>query len=142
MGVKLGSVALFALGLLGALAYACLWVPSAFMGRLQGRGGLALLLWPGLALLFSAAAALVPLALLQTDDLAILGRPSVPGWSVFAISLLAPLLAVVALAIAARPPRDANRLSRVMAVFCALLAGVACLYLAMHGWAGLRIWNA
>jgi CubicO group peptidase (beta-lactamase class C family) len=142
MGVKLGSVALFALGLLGALAYACLWVPSAFMGRLQGRGGLALRLWPGLALLFSAAAALVPLALLQTDDLAILGRPSVPGWSVFAISLLAPLLAVVALAIAARPPRDANRLSRVMAVFCALLAGVACLYLAMHGWAGLRIWNA
>lgn len=142
MGVKLGSVALFALGLLGALAYACLWVPSAFMGRLQVRGGLALRLWPGLALLFSAAAALAPLALLQTDDLAILGRPSVPGWSVFAISLLAPLLAVVALAIAARPPRDANRLSRVMAVLCALLAGVACLYLAMHGWAGLRIWNA
>lgn len=141
MWVKLGSVALFALGLLSTLAYACLWVPSAFMRRLQGRGGLALRLWPSLALLFSAAAALAPLALLQTDDLAILGRPSVPGWSVFAISLAAPLLAVVALATAVKPPGDANWLARVMAIFCSLLASVACLYLAMHGWVGLRIWN-
>ncbi|HRJ64093.1 serine hydrolase domain-containing protein [Brevundimonas sp. UBA2416] len=142
MSAKIASVALFTFGLLSALAYACLWALSALMGRLKSRGGLALRLLPFLAILFSAAAALAPLALLATDDLTVLGRPSVAGWSIFAISLAAPILAVVALAKGVTPPGDANRVSRIFAVSCALLACAACLYLAFHGWIGLRIWNA
>lgn len=142
MTAKIASLGLFVLGLLGALVYACVWVPSAFMGRLQGRGGVALRIWPMAAILLTAASALGPLALLQTDDLMILGRPSVLGWTVFAISLAAPVSVLVALAMGIRPPGNANRLSRVIAIFCTLMAGVAYLYLAAHGWTGMRLWNA
>jgi len=142
MSAKLASVVLFVVGLVSALAYACLWVPSAFMGRLQSRGGVALRVWPLVAILLSAASGFAPLALLQTDDLMILGRPSVAGWSAFAVSLAAPLGALVALAMAIAPQQGANRVSRFFAFQSALLASVACLYLAAQGWIGLRIWVA
>lgn len=142
MYARIASVGLFLGALISALAYAALWVPSAFMGRLQSRGGLALRLWPLAAILLSAAAALAPLALLQTGDLLILGRPSPLGWSVFAVSLAAPLTAIVALAVGLTPKPGANRISRIIALYCALAASVACLYLAVHGWIGLRIWEA
>ncbi|PZO49174.1 MAG: hypothetical protein DCF16_15125 [Alphaproteobacteria bacterium] len=142
MSAKIASLVLFIACMVGALAYAVLWVPSAFMGRLQSRGGVALRFWPFAAIILSAASALGPLALLQTDDLAILGHPSIVGWSVLAVSVVAPLCALIALALAIVPPRGANMVSRVFACCCALLAGVACLYLAAHGWIGLRIWDA
>ena len=94
------------------------------------------------AIVMSVAAALGPLALLQTDDLAILGRPSILGWGVFAVSLAAPLCSLMALKSAISPPHDANLVSRGFANCCALSASVACLYLAAHGWIGLRIWDA
>lgn len=142
MSVKLAALVLFVAALVSALAYACLWAPSAFMGRLHDRGGVALRLWPCLAILLSAASALVPLALLQTDDLMVLGRPSAAGWLAFAVTLAAPFATVVAAILAARPARNANRVSRILAVFCTLLAATACIYLAGQGWTGLRIWHA
>lgn len=142
MSAKLAALALFVAGLVVALAYACLWVPSALMGRLKDRGGVALRFWPGFAIHLSAASALIPLALLQTDDLMILGRPSVAGWAAFAVTIAAPLATVVAAFLALRPPRNANRVSRILAAFCALMAATACLYLASQGWTGLRLWHA
>ncbi|CAN1516043.1 AmpC Beta-lactamase class C and other penicillin binding proteins [Caulobacteraceae bacterium] len=142
MNAKIVSVILFLVAMLSALAYACAWVPSALMGRLRSRGGVALRLWPLVAILLSAASALGPLALLQTDDLQILGRPSALGWSMFAVSLAAPLIAVVALGTSIWPPPGANRLSRFSGCFSSVAASVACLYLAAHGWIGMRIWEA
>ena len=142
MSAKLVALALFVTGLVSALAYACLWVPGAFMGRLQARGGIALRFWPGFAILLSAASALIPLALLQTDDLMILGRPSMAGWAAFAVTIAAPLATAIAAFLAIRPPANANRLSRILAVFCTLMAATACLYLATQGWTGLRLWHA
>jgi len=142
MYAKLASVVLFVVGLASALAYACVWVPSAFMGRLQSRGGVALRAWPLVAILLSAASALAPLALLQTDDLLILGRPSVAGWSAFAVSLAAPLVAAFALVLASVPRSDANRVSRFFAYVSGSAATGACLYLLAHGWIGMRIWQA
>lgn len=142
MAAKNAALALFVAGLVTALAYACLWVPGALMGGLQARGGVALRFWPGFAILLSAASALIPLALLQTDDLLILGRPSVAGWAAFAVTIAAPLATAVAAFLAVRPPRHANRLSRTLAVFFTLMAATACLYLATQGWIGLRLWHA
>lgn len=142
MSAKIVSIVFFAACVAAAIAYAVLWAPSALLGRLQGRGGAALRLWPTAAIVMSVAAALGPLALLQTDDLAILGRPSILGWGVFAVSLAAPLCALMALKSAISPPHDANLVSRGFAYCCALSASVACLYLAAHGWIGLRIWDA
>lgn len=142
MSAKIVSFVLFVVCIVGAFAYAVVWVPSAFMGRLQSRGGVALRFWPFAAIILGAASALGPLALLQTDDLEILGRPSFVGWSVFAVSVAAPLCALIALVLAFASRRGANRLSRVFACCCALLASISCLYLAAHGWIGLRIWDA
>ena len=142
MSAKIVSLVLFVVSMIGASAYAVVWAPSALMGRLQSRGGVALRFWPFAAITFSAASALGPLALLQTDDLAILGRSSVVGWFMFAVSIAAPACALIAWVFAIAPRRGANTVSRVFAYLCVLLASVACLYLAAHGWIGLRIWNA
>ncbi len=142
MSAKMASIILFLVGMVSALAYACVWVPSAFMGRLHSRGGVALRVWPLVAILLSAASAVGPLALLQTDDLLILGRPSAVGWGMFALSLAAPLVAVFALVKSIVPRPGANRLSRFFGCFSGGAASVACLYLAAHGWIGMRIWEA
>lgn len=142
MFAKFSTVLLFLAGLVGAGFYACAWAPSALMGRLKGRGGLMLRLTPLLAIGLAAAAAVGPLVLLQTDDLMVLGRPSPLGWAAFAVSLAAPIGALAALAMGVKPPQNANRLSRIFAIVCGVLASVVCLYLAAHGWIGMKIWEA
>jgi CubicO group peptidase (beta-lactamase class C family) len=142
MWSKLGAIALFALFLVGGSVYAAVWAPSAAIGRLKNRGGIALRFWPFAALVLATASALVPLALLRTDDLAMLGRPSLAGWAVFGVSLAAPIctLAAAVQVVAVRP--DATQVARIFAFASALLAALACLYMAAHGWIGLKIWNA
>jgi hypothetical protein len=142
MYAKLASVVLFVVAMVSALAYALVWVPSALMGRLRSRGGVALRVWPLVAVLLTAASALGPLALLQTGDLLILGRPSAVGWGLFALSLAAPLVAALAVVLSIAPRSGANRLSRFVGWFSAGAASVAGLYLAAHGWIGMRIWEA
>jgi len=140
-GAKNAGLALFVLALGLALAHAVAWVPAALCGRLTGRG-LGVRLWPALALASAAAAALLPLALLATDDLAVLGRPSPVAWAAFAVSLAAPALAAAGLVAALGAAPGEARPVRWLARGEALLAAVACAWLGAHGWLGLRIWEA
>jgi CubicO group peptidase (beta-lactamase class C family) len=142
MSVKIASIVFFVVCLVSALLYAIVWAPSAFMGRLQSRGGLMLRVLPFAAIILTAASAIGPLVFLQTADLSVLGRPSAFGWGLFVVSLAAPLCALVAVVLAIAPPRGANLVARISAYCFSLSAGVACVYLAAHGWVGLRMWDA
>jgi hypothetical protein len=142
MTAKLAGIVLFGGTLLGVVIYAAIWLPSAAMGRLRSRGGLAPRLGPAVAIVFSAAAILTPLILLQTGDLMILGQPSVAGWAAFAVSLAAPFSVLIALIALIRVGRSSSLPSRLFGFWSTGMATMVCAYLAVHGWIGLKIWNA
>lgn len=142
MSAKLGGILLFVMALAWALIHALIWVPGVFLGRLESRGGVAPRAWPLAALVLAAAAAIGPVALVQTDDLLVLGRPSILAWIVFAVSVAAPLAAMVALAVTIRRREGHNHIAWLSALSCAVMASAACLYLGAHGWIGMRIWQA
>jgi len=142
MTAKLAGIVLFGATLVGIVIYAAIWLPSTVMGRLRSRGGLAPRLGPAVAIGMSAAAILTPLILLQTGDLMILGQPSVMGWVAFAVSLAAPLSVLIALVAMIRAGRSSSLPTRLFGFWCAGMAAMVCVYLAVHGWIGLKIWNA
>lgn len=142
MTAKQVGILLFGATLVGIGIHAAIWLPSAIMGRLRSRGGLVPRWAPAVAMVFSAAAILTPLILLQTGDLTILGQPSIPGWAAFAVSLAAPLSVLVALGVMIRADRSTRLPTRLFGFWCAGMGAMVCAYLAVHGWIGLQIWNA
>jgi CubicO group peptidase (beta-lactamase class C family) len=138
--VKVGAMGAFALSLALALLYAILWVPSAFMGRLEERGGVSIRLLPFLAVLIAAAIPASVLALLTLGDTTMLGTPSLPAQAVYALTLAAPVLAALAVFRAIMSSEDAGIFVRVLAWACALSASLACAYFAVYDWIGLKIW--
>ncbi|MEE4637970.1 MAG: serine hydrolase [Wenzhouxiangella sp.] len=137
------------LGLAGYASLMVIGIPHAVLVAWSGvrrgfadRGGIALRLWPLLALYAVAGIVIYALALLQTGDLEFLGRPTIAAWGLFAWSVLAPV--VVGLAAASlwlRRP-GAGRGAVALASGYTVMALVACAYLATHGWIGLKLWNA
>jgi CubicO group peptidase (beta-lactamase class C family) len=135
--VAIGAVVLaFAL----ALLHAILWIPSAFLGRLAERGGVSIRLLPFLAIASVIGVAIAVVTLLGIGDIAMLGTPSLPAQGLYAATLIAPVLAGLALLRALVPPQDAGVWVRWLAWFCAFAAAIACAHMGAYGWIGLRIW--
>jgi hypothetical protein len=81
--------------------------------------------------------------LLGTGDIELLGRPSAWAWGVYALSWLAPAVAAVAAVQLWRKPggptgRAASALAWLQITACAWVL----VWLAAHGWFGLKLWDA
>ncbi|XUU61730.1 serine hydrolase domain-containing protein [Erythrobacter sp. HA6-11] len=140
MWTKIITVALIALVTIAASIYAIFWLIGALRGNLADRGGISPRLWPSIALAVALAVAITPLMLFGTGSFELLGKPTLIGWGVFAITLAAPF--VVGLASFRFWRRQGTRFSSVMGVAQLASAVIICGYLIHGGWFALRIWNA
>lgn len=141
MWAKVAAVTLTVLVLLTTLLFAAVWVPSAFLGRLRSRGGVAARFWPTLAVAGSTGAAFAPLIVLQTASFEALARPTTASLAVFALSIAAPVIAIAALWMVTRSERVSTPVRVILVTQC-MVAAMVCGYLAWGGWIGLRIWTA
>jgi len=142
MWTKLAVLAGYGLLLIISAPHIMMVAWSGARGRLAGRGGLAMRLWPLVALYGVAGVVFYTLALFQTGDLEFLGRPTLAAWGLFAWSALAPLWVVMALASLWRRGSGAGRAATALAASYTMFALVACAYLTAHGWIALRFWTA
>lgn len=137
-GLKLASLGLLALLLPLSLLHLPLWAHAAWRGRLRGSASAR---WaPAVAMGAAVAVPLGVLALLGTGDLAWLGQPSLAGWAVAGLGLLAPLLWLLGAWVwhwqRHHSPASVRALGGLQLLLSALLLG----WLGAHGWLGLRIW--
>jgi hypothetical protein len=138
---KVISVALFGLAVMLSLLHAAIWLPGLLLGRLKERGGVSIRLLPFAAILSVSAVALGVMVLLAIDDLALLGGPSLPAMGLHVLSLAAPVFVSLALFRVLLGAAEASMAVKVMGLFAAVMAAIACAYLWHHGWIGIEIWN-
>lgn len=142
MWAKIAVLAAFVGLLVIGVPHAILVAWTGWRGKLAERGGLAMRAWPLAALYATAGVVVYTLLLFQTGDLEFIGRPTPAAWGLFFWSAVAPLVVLLAwLAVLRRRPTAAWR-ARILAAAYASIAGIACVYLALHGWIGLRLWTA
>ena len=142
MWVKLIVLAGYLLLLTVSVPHVMLLAWSGARGRLAGRGGSGMRLWPLAALYGVAGVVIYTLALFQTGDLEFLGRPTIAAWGLFTWSVLAPVWVVFAFASLWRRRPGAGRAATALAAGYSVAALIGCAYLAAHGWIGLRLWTA
>ncbi|MDX2103659.1 MAG: hypothetical protein SF002_14100, partial [Alphaproteobacteria bacterium] len=142
MTAKIGAVLMIVLMLPITTVWTLWWVVAALRGRVTGWGGITTRLAPTVAFSLALGAIAAPMLLLQVDDLEVLGRATAAAWSVYGLSLLAPLSIGAAAWLVWRGqaglPRGVAMLGWLQ-LFCAT---VICAYLGYHGWLGLRMWEA
>lgn len=142
MWTKVVFLGAFVLLLAISVPHAILVAWSGLRGRLAARGGLAMRLWPLVAVYAVAGVAIYTLALFQTSDLEFLGRQTPAAWGLFVWSALAPLIVALAIFSVWRRSAGAGPIALFLAISYTTVASVACIYLAAHGWIGLRMWQA
>jgi CubicO group peptidase (beta-lactamase class C family) len=140
MWAKVAAIGLFVASAALSLLHAAIWIPSAFMGRLGERGGVAIRLLPLLALILAAAVPAGFVALLTVGDSQMLGTASVPAQALYAVSIAAPVAAALALLRTLAGSEDASIVVRGLAWMASVCAVIACAYFAATGWLGLQIW--
>jgi CubicO group peptidase (beta-lactamase class C family) len=138
---KVSAIGLSAAVMAAAIFYALIWIPSFALGRLRKRGGPAPRAWPATALLLALSAALMPLVVLQTASFETLGQPSLTGWTLFVLTILAPISVFIAVASLVRAHRASLPVIVIGALQCTISL-IICCYLAWGGWFALRIWTA
>lgn len=142
MWIKLLALGGFALLLVVSIPHAIAVAYAGVRGRLADRGGAALRIWPLTAFYGVVGTVVITLALFQTGDLEFIGRPTWAAWGLFAWSAFVPLwILLAALSLFRRRP-GAGRFASGLAASYVLFAALGCVYLAVHGWIGLRLWNA
>jgi hypothetical protein len=98
-------------------------------------------LLPALAILSVVALAGLAMTMMSIGDLEIVGRPSLPAQTAYALSLAIPVLAALAALRALVPAQGANTFVRGLAALTAVLSVIAAIYLYQYGWIGLKIWE-
>jgi hypothetical protein len=141
LAAKAGYGAMLVVSIVASLIYALVWLPSAFMGRLSERGGVAVRAIPFLALGSLIVFALMLQLGLGSADLQTLGRPSPQAWAIYGATLAAPVLGGLALLTALMASRDVNWFARTLAWTSALSALIAGAYFQQYGWLGMKIWE-
>jgi CubicO group peptidase (beta-lactamase class C family) len=143
--IKLGATGAYVLSLALSLLLLpfVLWAarPSRRRAPLYlgaARSGASLRFFPVAALWVAASVPIGVLVLLGSGDLALLGQPTLAGWAVAGLGLVAPLLwLAAAITVWRAPSAPWLRLAGAwQLVLAALLLG----WLAAHGWLGMRIW--
>jgi CubicO group peptidase (beta-lactamase class C family) len=141
LGGKAAFAAAFGLALTVGLLYMLLWIPSAFMGRLAGRGGVTIRLLPWLAILSVVALGGATIYLLSANDLELLGKPNAFAWTLYGLTYAVPALGALTVLRAAIASSEANFFVR----FIAWMNGVVVLalsgYLYAYGWIGMKLWE-
>ncbi|HAJ46327.1 MAG TPA: hypothetical protein DCL54_07080 [Alphaproteobacteria bacterium] len=110
-------------------------------GAWRRDGGFLVRLVPTLALLSIVALAGVTLAVLASNDLMLVAKPSALGWAVYSLTIAVPIFGVLAAMTAQASGSEIGWLTRVMAWVNAGLALLAGLYLYQYGWIGLKFWE-
>lgn len=132
------AVTLILVGL-GAV-FALIWIPSQMLGRLKERGGVLTRSLPTISLLLAVGAGILPVVLFGSGNFEILGKPSIWGWLVFALTIISPILSLYAAYTLYRgsTPRLVLGLGVAQVFFAMLISS----YLSYYGWFALRIWDA
>jgi hypothetical protein len=133
-------VGLFAVSLLGTGLFALVWVPRKAMGRMKGVRHLSLRVWPLLAA--ASQASTVILIGLNLGDLSPLGRPGPVSYGICALTLAFALFAVLGCLKALRTPKAEVKVAVWLQSFLASgVFSLVAVYLAWHGFIGIRGWN-
>jgi len=142
MWLKIGVLAAFVVLLAISVPHAILVAWNGVRGRLAERGGVGLRAWPLAALYAVAGVVIYTLGLFQTGDLEFIGRPTPAAWGLLLWSAFTPLFVLLAVFSVIRARAAAGRPALILAISYTAVAGIACAYLALHGWIGLRLWDA
>ncbi|RVT50847.1 serine hydrolase domain-containing protein [Rubrivivax albus] len=140
---KVAGIVLTLAVLLAGLLALPFWAWAAWRGHLSRVGGAAPRLWPMAALAGAVAVPLGVLTLLSTGDFMLLGRPNPWSRAIQAASCAAPVvLGVAASALWRHRAAPLGRAARTLALLHLAMAGVVLAWLAVHGWIGIRLWDA
>jgi CubicO group peptidase (beta-lactamase class C family) len=137
----LSFAAAFVTALLVSLAFAPFWIIGTLRGTVAASGGLSIRLIPALAMATLLAALFTLQILLAGGDLALLGKPSVPGWMLWALTLAIPVMSAVTLLRALWGAPGANLFVRGLAWLNGAVLATVSIYMFNYGWIGMKLWE-
>ena len=131
----------FALSLLGSIAYALVWIPSAAWGRLRARGGVTVRLLPALGPLTVALAIFALMSILVRDDIEELAMPTVWGWILAASTVAIPAIAAASALTLVLRRASVPLAPWIAGWLCVAVTAVAAAHVFAYGAVGFRIWS-
>lgn len=136
----LGIMGLFLVSLLGTGLFALVWLPRKAMGRMRAVRHLSLRVWPLLAGI--SLTTTVILIWVNLGDLSPLGRPGPVSYGICVLTLTFALFSALGCLKALRTPMsEVNAAVWIQSFLASGVFSLVSVYLAWHGFIGIRGWN-
>lgn len=139
VGATLGLTGLFVLGMLGTAAFALVWVPRKLFRRMKGVKHLSLRIWPLVATLAFVGINLLVISI--SGNLESFGQPTPLSWGLCLLTLLFAFASAAGCVQAFRVPlQEVKPGVWILSVLTSFAFALVALFLACHGFIGIRTW--